>query len=435
MPLAPSTAAAIVWHGVRARLFPLALLCVALVVFFIPQQEDIGEGKVAAVVARNPSSTGDKEKEGQKPFTRHAILMSGMAVRSGMDCWESQMNAFVDSFGRRQDVYVVLGLGGTGMDPPTDEEVAVIRFYESRPNVRAVLVDYTPAEYFGGTPLASVMSGAPYDHNGPLEKVSMAKNIPLQFWKVLLAWELMEEVTGGPSKHKYDMIVRMRPDLYLPTYAWDGKAANLDEFSSEASVKGVRGGGRASLQPADGNETSSTFGQSIAELGCVDSLYYRSWNLTDDVVPNLNPFQLQVTGGHASPLLHHPPPPGTQVRATIFLSFFPFCSGGFSDYFAWGKYDVMRYYFWTAQKMDVLLSETSPIQVFAELTKKLGVLLGLREEEERLQQPAKSFLLEIRPCDRAIHCLAKWYPNSTVDPSSCPMDTGPSRWRSDVWQA
>lgn len=208
MPLAPSTAAGTVWHGVRTRLFPLALVCIVVLVLERHKQ-DLSSG----VVARHQST---QENEGQKPFTRHAILMSGMAVRSGMDCWESQMNAFVDSFGRRQDVYVVLGLGGTGMDQPTDEETAVIQFYESRPNVRAVLVDYTPAEDFGGTPLASVMSGAPYDHNGILEKVSMAKNIPLQFWKVLLAWELMEEVTGGPSKHKYDMIVRMRPDLYLP---------------------------------------------------------------------------------------------------------------------------------------------------------------------------------------------------------------------------
>jgi hypothetical protein len=362
-------------------------------------------------------------------FSRHAILMSGMATRSGMECWEGQMQAFVDGEGRWQDVYVVLALGGEGTGPPTEEEEAVIDFYSSQPNVVAVMVDTTPFNLIEGTRMASVMQGAPYQ--GRTTSWGDGKTVSLMMWKTFLSWELMENVTQA-SRHKYDMIVRMRPDIYLPKYAWGGISANLDEFSTERVVSGVRerGGGGGAFQ--EHPSRSST----LESLGCLDSLYYRSWDI-DDVVPKgvLSQFQMEVTGGHASPLLPHPPPQETKVWSTVFFPFAPICCGGINDYFAWGKTDAMREYFGTSLRMDALIGPASSLSLSGELAKKYGMLVGLREEERIVGRPQGSFLLELRPCDKAVYCLVKWYANGRVDPNSCPEDSPRLRWQANVQAA
>lgn len=362
-------------------------------------------------------------------FSRHAILLSGMAIKAGIECWDGLMEAFVDGEGRRQDVYVVLALGGEGTGPPTEEETAVIDFYSSKQNVVAVMVDTTPVASFEGTRMASIMQGAPYPgramHNG--QTIYAGRTNSLMFWKSFLAWELMVNATMA-SKHKYDVIVKMRPDVYLPKYAWEGRYANLDEFSSEGVESGLRGG---RVEASQGGLNSQN---SLESLGCVDSLYYRSWSMSDDIVPGLSEYQIEMTGGHATPLLFEPLPPETEIRGTIFFPFISTCCGGINDYFAWGKADAMREYFGTALRMDALLGPGSKLVMNGELPRKYGMLAGLREEEERHGRPRGSFLLELRPCDKAVYCLVKWYPNGLVDPNSCPHGANWG-WKNNVQSA
>jgi hypothetical protein len=394
-------------------------------VFFAPFLSLFGMSSRSAIHRTSTSSAPHN-------FSRHAILMSGMATRSGMECWEGLMQAFVDGEGRWQDVYAVLALGGEGTGPPTEEEEAVIDFYSSQPNVVAVVVDTTPFTSFAGTRMASVMKGAPY--HGRTTSWGDGKTVSLMMWKTFLSWELMENVTRA-SRHKYDMIVRVRPDIYLPTYAWGGASVNLDEFSSEGVVGGMQGDGGGNFQ--EHPSSSSTLSSSTLEsLGCLDSLYYRSWDI-DDVVPEglLSQFQTEVTGGHASPLLPHPPPQETKVWSTVFFPFAPICCGGINDYFAWGKTDAMREYFGTALRMDDLIGPASTLQLSGEIVRKYGLLAGLREEEGREGRLRGSFLLELRPCDKAVYCLVKWYANSTVDPNTCPKDSPQFRWEENVQSA
>jgi hypothetical protein len=387
-------------------------------VFFAPFLTLLGMSSSRSAILTSTSGAAPHN------FSRHAILMSGMATRSGMECWEGQMQAFVDGEGRWQDVYVVLALGGEGTGPPTEEEEAVIDFYSSQPNVVAVMVDNTPFNLLEGTRMASVMQGVPYQ--GRTTSWGDGKTVSLMMWKTFLSWELMENVTQA-SRHKYDMIVRMRPDIYLPKYAWGGIFADLDEFSREGVVGGVRGAGGGAFQ--EHLSSSST----LESLGCLDSLYYRSWDI-DDVVPEgvLSQFQMEVTGGHASPLLPHPPPQETKVWSTVFFPFAPICCGGINDYFAWGKADAMHEYFWTALRMDALIGPGSSLSLSGELAKKYGMLVGLREEERTVGRPRGSFLLELRPCDKAVYCLVKWYANGHVDPNSCPEDGPRLRWQANV---
>jgi hypothetical protein len=365
------------------------------------------------------------------------------------------MNAFVDAQGRWQDVYVVLGLEGSGTGPPTDAESAVISFYASQPNVRAVHVDTTPVtDDFSGTPVAKMMPGAPYA--AQTLPGGSSSTLTLMHYKTQLGWELLLNTTA-PYGHEYDMLVRLRPDLYLPTYAWQGKAVNLDEFSAEATVRGARWGdteegAKAAAAAADPTSAGGLMppsfssppppaaaapnhrgpGTSVSSLGCTDRLYYRSWGPTDEVLPGIHPYQAEVTGGQASLLIQHSPPEGAEVRATLFFSFYAICCGGVNDYHVWGKLAVMREYLTTAGKLDEVLLPPSKLRFVPEAVKKYSLLLGLRKQEVEENRAAKSLLLEVRPCDRAVYCLAKWYPNGDVDPDSCPRDLDEYRWKANA---
>jgi hypothetical protein len=352
-----------------------------------------------------------------RPFSRHAILVSGMAIKDALTCWPNLRRTFLDGGGAAQDTYVVLGLGGNGSGPPTQSEQEVIDFFAADPVVRAVYIDTHP---YNSPPVGRLQPIAPHypwwhkvieTPTPELERVKPSTTM-LSQWKTYLAWELMENTTR-PHGHEYGMVVRVRPDLFLPDYAYDGwkRHVDLDAFMRE---------GDAPVISAEGTPH-------LASLGC-ENLHYDSWGLDNPVVPESQLIDVQFRTSRGQCVLPSVDlPEGRIVKSRIFFSYYSVYTGGFNDYFAWGRREDMRRYHASVLSMDEIM-EKSKIMLVTEAIKKYALLLALRRLEADDGVAGKiTYALQVTPCSRVVYCLTKWY-EGPPDPSICSYDNPGIRW-------